>query len=196
MVYLDMLSTKVKPWIDSLHWTPSYVFQQDGAPTHMAKKSPLAPLLVPEQFWRISGPLLPQISTLWTLLFSPFWRGKLGQSLTAMLLLSNVHSRLHGLTSTKKLFVPAAQLFKNIWRLYFRLRAVMLYKTLFFFSIKWRICSYVTIFLSSGLFMAFQTWCLTVLKHTGHPVYRGSGDCKDVINCVFPGTISRLQPSV
>ena len=33
-VYLAMLRDQVKPWIDSNDWPSSYIFQQDGAPSH------------------------------------------------------------------------------------------------------------------------------------------------------------------
>lgn len=37
-VYLDMLRSQVKPWVESLEWPSSYVLQQDGAPSHTANR--------------------------------------------------------------------------------------------------------------------------------------------------------------
>lgn len=36
-VYLEMLQSKVLPWVEEETWEGSYCFQQDGAPSHTAK---------------------------------------------------------------------------------------------------------------------------------------------------------------
>ncbi len=36
--YLEMLVDQVLPWIESMEWPSSYIFQQDGAPAHTANR--------------------------------------------------------------------------------------------------------------------------------------------------------------
>lgn len=78
-VYLDMLRQKVLPWINSQQWEHSYLFQQDGAPSHTAKKvqawcEQAFQGFWPRQMWPPSSPDLNVMDfSIWSIL-----EGKVG----------------------------------------------------------------------------------------------------------------------
>ena len=73
--YLEMLSTKVKPWLDKQDWPASgYKFEQDSAPSHAATRVQdwMDQNLIgfwPKQFWPPKSPdLNPMDYSIWSAL--------------------------------------------------------------------------------------------------------------------------------
>ncbi|XP_059096829.1 uncharacterized protein LOC131891318 [Tigriopus californicus] len=73
-LYLEMLTEKILPWVQSQHWDQSFCFQQDGAPNHTANKvqewcQNFFPEFWSEEMWPPSSPDLNVMDyAIWSIL--------------------------------------------------------------------------------------------------------------------------------